>query len=117
MSRIQLYLDEDSCSEALLRGLRTRGWDVRGVHDDGLAGRTDEEQLVHAASQGRVLVTANTKDFCRLHGEWMQRGLHHAGLVCIRQGLSVGVILRQLLPFALGAAPDAMRDRVVFLTR
>mgnify|MGYP001597754055 CR=1 FL=1 len=116
MKRILLYVDEDSCSEALLRGLCTRGWDVRSVHDDGLAGRTDEEQLTHAAGLGRVLLTANTKDFCRLHRDWMAQGRHHAGIVCLRQNLAVGAILRQLLPFALDTAPEGMQDRVVFLT-
>jgi Domain of unknown function (DUF5615) len=115
MSRIRLYLDEDCCSQALLLGLRTRGWDVRSVHDEALGGRTDEEQLVHAAGAGRVLLTANTRDFCRLHREWMDRGAHHPGIMCLRQSLAIGAILRQLLPFLVGGAPDRLRDQVIFL--
>jgi hypothetical protein len=115
MKSIQLYLDEDSCSEALIRGLRTRGWDVRTVHEAQLAGRIDEEQLGRAAAEGRVLLTSNTRDFCRLHSEWMNAGKHHAGIICVPQSLGVGAILRQLLPLALVTAPDAMVNRVVFL--
>jgi hypothetical protein len=112
---IQLYIDEDSCSEALIRGLRTRGWNVRTVHEAQLAGRTGEEQLDRAAAEGRVLLTSNTRDFCRLHQEWMKAEKHHAGIICIPQNLGVGAILRQLLPLALATAPDAMVNRVVFL--
>jgi hypothetical protein len=40
---------------------------------------------------------------------------HHAGIICVPQSLGVGAVLRQLLPLALGTAPDSMVDRVVFL--
>jgi hypothetical protein len=51
MKPLQLYIDEDCCSEALIRGLRTRGWDVHTVHEAQLAGRTDEEQLERTAAE------------------------------------------------------------------
>jgi hypothetical protein len=47
MSRIRLYFDEDAMQNALVVALRTS--------DGGMAGRSDEEQLRHAANDGRVL--------------------------------------------------------------
>ncbi len=60
--RVRLYLDHD-ISYRLAEQLRTRGHDAVGAWEVGNAGLDDPAQLEYAASQGRVLVTCNARDF------------------------------------------------------
>lgn len=46
MSKILLYLDEDSMDDDFLRSLRSRNVDVLTVADVGMLHRSDEEQLI-----------------------------------------------------------------------
>ncbi|KAB8316546.1 hypothetical protein SD81_025530 [Tolypothrix campylonemoides VB511288] len=55
MSRIRLYLDEDTIKGALIQALRNADLDVITVADGGKLGYPDEEQLIWAAEQGRVI--------------------------------------------------------------
>ncbi len=41
----------------------------------------DEELLAHATASGRLLVTANVRDFAAIHASWGSRGRSHAGLI------------------------------------
>lgn len=51
----RLYLDEDATVRALIRALTARGLDVSSTVDAGRTGLSDDEQLEHAANNGRVL--------------------------------------------------------------
>ena len=54
-----------------------------------------------ATAQGRVLVTANARDFASLHREWLMQGRSHAGLLVVpQQRYSTGEILRRMLRLA-----------------
>ena len=60
------------------------GHDVTAVvEDSALVSTPDEELLVHAAAEGRLLVTANVRDFAAIHASWSSRGRSHAGLIYI----------------------------------
>ena len=52
---IRLYIDEDSMDNDLVRALRARGMEVTTAQDEGKIEHPDEEHLVYATSQGRVL--------------------------------------------------------------
>ena len=52
--KIRLYLEEDSMSHALVRGLRARGVDVVTALEEGMIEREDEEHLEFAAEMKRV---------------------------------------------------------------
>lgn len=78
---MKLLLDE-MYPARLARALRDRGVDVEGVDErNPLRGLADEELLVVAAREGRVLVSENVADFMRLYGEWGATGRKHAGIV------------------------------------
>jgi hypothetical protein len=47
--KIRLYLEEDSMSHALVRGLRARGVDVATALEEGMIERADEAHFVFAA--------------------------------------------------------------------
>lgn len=78
-----LLLDE-MLSGAIAEQLRARGIDVVAVVDDpALVGMADEDLLAHAATQQRVLVTANIGDFVAIAIDWRAAGRGHAGLVYV----------------------------------
>jgi hypothetical protein len=112
-----LYFDEDSMSRALVAALRARGVDVLTALEANRIERPDEEHLEYAASQGRVLCSYNVADFCRLHTIYLQTSRTHAGLILVRQQqYSIGEQMRRLLRLMATRSPEAMRNRVEFLS-
>jgi uncharacterized protein with PIN domain len=63
----------------VVRALRALGHDVQTTRDAGKDGLAvpDEEVLVHAAREGRILLTLNRQDFKKLH----RQNPAHAGIV------------------------------------
>ena len=59
MSQIRLYIDEDSGDTALVRSLQHQAIDVLTVLSANRRGYGDEEQLIWAKEQGRVLYSSN----------------------------------------------------------
>jgi hypothetical protein len=113
-----LYLDEDSGDLDVVAGLRRAGVDVVRSADVGMGGATDEEHLARAASLGRALVSANVRDFAKLHGEWARNGRPHAGLVLVtQQRYSKGELVRRLLALESARTASEMRNAVEFLAR
>jgi uncharacterized protein with PIN domain len=88
---VKFYADEQ-VSHAVVRGLRQRGVDVLTAADAGLLGAADEQHLVLARRQGRVIFTQDD-DFLRLHAA----GARHAGIIYAAQGTGVGDIVRGLM--------------------
>lgn len=87
---LRLYMDQDSLDFDVIAGLRMANIDVLSSQDARMQRATDEQQLTFATVQGRVLYTANRRDFARLHAEWLASGRHHAGIV-LRARQQVGV--------------------------
>ncbi len=64
----------------------------------GMNARDDESHLILAASQGRVLVSANARDFASLHRKWLEQSRSHCGLLIIpQQRYATGEIVQRLL--------------------
>ena len=59
MSQICFYLDEDTINAALVKALRNANLNVVTVADAGRLGYPDEEQLIWATEQGRVIYSFN----------------------------------------------------------
>lgn len=101
----------------LVRALRLRGLDVQTALEASLIGRSDDEQLLHAAAGGRSLYSFNIADFMKLHNEWPAARLHHAGIVLAQQQrFSVGEQMRRLLKLVGTKSAEQMIDRVEFLS-
>lgn len=73
------YADEDFPGP-VTAALRTLGYDVVTVQQDGRAGSGDPAVLARAISLGRAVLTKNRTDFYRLHALVPA----HAGIVVIR---------------------------------
>lgn len=107
---IVLYLDEDLSRHGLIGALRSRGFDVRTSFEAGMNGKPDEAQLAFATAQRRLLLTSNTRDFARLHAEWLGQSREHAGIVLVpQQRFSNGEIVRRLLRLAATDVTGASR--------
>jgi predicted nuclease of predicted toxin-antitoxin system len=80
----RLYLDEH-VEPQITSILRQNGWDVLTTQEAGLAGKSDEEQLEFATSQGRAVLTYDVVDYLRLSREWSAAGKVHAGIILTRR--------------------------------
>jgi len=67
VSQIRLYIDEDSGNLSLVESLRNSAVEVMTTSDANKLSSSDEEQLIWATEQGRVIYSSNMGDFCRLH--------------------------------------------------
>lgn len=90
MAEVCYYTDEQ-VSRAVVRGLRNRGIDVLTAQEAALLGAPDNEHLVFARREGRVLFTQDV-DFLRMAAT----GVDHAGIVYAHQRTPVGHIIRGL---------------------
>jgi hypothetical protein len=114
--KIRLYLEEDSMSNALVRGLRARGVDVRTALEEGMIERDDAEHLEFATKVDRVLYSFNVGDFYDLHSRYLAEDKEHAGLILARQQqFAIGEQLRRLLRLIAKVPAEEMKNRVEFL--
>ncbi|MDZ8185978.1 MAG: DUF5615 family PIN-like protein [Nostoc sp. ChiSLP02] len=84
MSQIRLYIDEDSSDTALVLALQNRGVDVITALSVNRLSFPDEEQLIWARSQGRVLYSSNIRDFYSLHTAFLTQEQSHSGLILVQ---------------------------------
>jgi hypothetical protein len=113
---IALYVDEDSMHSGLLAGLRARGFDVLTTTEAAIRSASDEDQLDLARERGRALLTANVRDFARLHRECLAAGRHHPGItVRPRAPARIGDQIEALVRLASEINQEEMTDRLEFL--
>jgi hypothetical protein len=95
---VRFYFDEDSAEHRLIAALRSHAINVVTALDEGMQARDDESHLRLASAQGRILVSANTRDFASLHRTWLEQGWSHSGILIIpQQRYSTGEIVRRIL--------------------
>jgi predicted nuclease of predicted toxin-antitoxin system len=113
---IRLYLDEDFHPD-LAPALRQQGFDCVSAAEAGMLTKSDEEQLTHAAAQGRCLVSFNRRDFSALASEWARAGRGHAGIIVTPQVSrnALGQLLTRLLQLLNTTTADEMRDGFRYL--
>jgi Domain of unknown function (DUF5615) len=117
VSRIRLYLDEDTINASLVKALRNADLDVVTVADAQRLGLSDEEQLIWAMNQGRVLYSYNIGDFCKLHSTFIVEERSHAGIILAPQRqYSIGQQQRGLLKLAASLSAEEMANQLFFLS-
>lgn len=109
MSKLRYYADEH-VSKAVIRGLRQRGVDVLTVPEANKLGATDEEHLVLALAEGRVIFTQDD-DFLRL----ASLGEVHAGIVYTPQNTPIGEIIQGLMLIFQVLEAEDMAGNVEYL--
>jgi len=115
VTKIRLYLDEDSIKNSLVVALRNVGVDVITAADANKLSCTDEEQLIWATEDNRVIYSFNVGDFCRLHILYMVEGRSHGGIILSKQRYSVGDQLRGILGLIDAVSAEDMGNQQVFL--
>jgi len=117
MSKVLLYIDEDSMDEDFVRALRSRNADVLTVADVGMLNRSDEEQLDWARQNSRVIFSYNIRDFYRLHTAIISQGLSHAGIILApQQRYGIGELMRGVLKLINTKSSEEMQGQLEFLS-
>ncbi|MEH1927940.1 DUF5615 family PIN-like protein [Nostoc sp.] len=117
MSRIRLYMDEDSTARSLVLALQNRGVDVITSLNLNRLGYTDEEQLTWATEQGFVLYSSNIRDFYRLHTDFLSKEQCHTGMILVQQQrYLVGELMRGILKLIAAKSAEEMQNQVEFLS-
>ena len=117
MSKIRLYMDEDSTARSLFIALQSRNIDIITSLTTNRLSYSDEQQLLWAKSQGRVIYSANIKDFYHLHTKFLTQGQSHAGIILVQQQrYSIGQIMRGILRLIAAKSAEDMIDQVEFLS-
>ena len=81
---MRLLLDANLSPRGIAAALRDRGHDVLALAEDAaFEGLSDPDVLALAASEQRVLITRNSRDFAPLAREWAEARRPHAGLILI----------------------------------
>jgi Tfp pilus assembly protein PilZ len=82
-----------------------------------MVGRSDEDHLRHASSEGRVLYSFNIKDYSLLHEQWIASGQEHSGIIlAFQQRYSIGEQLRRLLHLLNVKRAAEMLSRLEYLS-
>lgn len=81
---MRLLLDANLSPRGVAAKLRETGHDVLALAEDAaFEGLPDPQVLELAASEQRILITRNSRDFAPLARQWAQDGRSHAGLILI----------------------------------
>ncbi|HEX2016364.1 MAG TPA: DUF5615 family PIN-like protein [Solirubrobacteraceae bacterium] len=118
---MRLLLDAHVSARRIAGPLRDAGHDVRAADEErALDGWDDERLLELAATEQRIMVTFNVRDFAPIAQTWAGERRHHAGCV-ILVGIDhseFGVILTRLADeLATRPDPHAWRDYTAFIGR
>lgn len=81
---MRLLLDANLSPRGIAAKLRAAGHDVLALAEHAtFEGLPDPQVLELAASEQRVLITRNSRDFAPLARQWAEAGRSHAGIVLI----------------------------------
>ena len=117
MSQIHLYFDEDALQSALVSALKNSKVDVVTVADMARFSFSDEEQLIWAKEQSRVVYSFNMGDFQNLHHVFLAKGIEHSGIILApQQRYSIGEQLRDLLKLISQKSAEDMVNQLIFLS-
>lgn len=100
---------------SMARALRDRGYDAMSTPEAGNLGHSDEEQLAHAISERRTILTCNVGDFMQLHTEYLQSNREHCGII-VSKRLPIREMIRRMFALLNSISADEMRNRLEFLT-
>jgi predicted nuclease of predicted toxin-antitoxin system len=81
---LRLLLDANLSPKRIGSPLEKRGHDVLSLATDIALGALDDPLVLElAASESRILITRNARDFAPLLREWAEAGRQHAGCILI----------------------------------
>lgn len=118
---MRLLLDAHISGRVVGKALAENGHDVRAMDSEiELEGLPDPEVLEFAVSEGRVLVSANVKDFDPLLTQWAGEGRLHAGMMLVPPSVrneAFGVLIAGIEETLKDADQEGWIDRVEWLKK
>ena len=118
---MRILLDAHISGRAVGRALIEFGHDVRALDSEiELEGLSDPEVLDLAATESRVLVTANVRDFEPLLRAWAGEDRTHAGVVLIPPSVrneDFGVLISGVQKMIADTTQQEWMNRVEWLRR
>lgn len=118
---MRILLDAHISGRTVGKALIEGGHDVRALDSEiELEGLSDPEVLELAAAEGRVLVTANIRDFEPLLREWAGERRTHAGVILVPSSVrneAFGVLISGVGKTLADTTQDQWVDRVEWLRR
>ena len=109
----KLYLNEH-LSPRLAEQLRQHGFDVTSTLEAKMGEADDDEQLAHAISEQRAIVTFNHRDFATRHERCLAEGGKHWGIVFSTEE-AVDVLRRRLLRLLNSLAAEDLINQIRWL--
>ncbi|MEH1936916.1 MAG: DUF5615 family PIN-like protein [Nostoc sp.] len=110
---ISLYLDED-VNVILADLVKARNFEATTAQKAGQLGKTDEEQLAYAVSQGMTLLTHNRVDFEILAQAYFVASQEHSGIILAFRR-PPQEILRRLLIILNQVTADEMKNLLRYI--
>lgn len=104
------YYTDEHVARAVIRGLRQRGVDVLTALEVNKLGAEDDEHLVFALAEGRVVFTQD-EDFLRL----ASAGNAHAGIVYAPQHTPIGELINGLMLIYRVLRSEEMAGNIEYL--
>ncbi|WP_242016649.1 DUF5615 family PIN-like protein [Pseudanabaena cinerea] len=102
---------------ALVLALKKSNINVITVADAARFSFSDEEQLIWATEQRRVVYSFNMGDFQQLHHIFLTKGMEHSGIILVpQQRYSIGEQLRGLLKLISQKTAENMTNQLIFLS-
>lgn len=113
MATIKIYLDED-VHPFIAHAVRLRGYEALTTVEAGQRTAGDSDQIDFATSKGMALLTYNSRDFPRIHSDFVRSGRTHAGIIVATQDDPRRNVRALLKLLAVRSAED-IRDILVYL--
>lgn len=113
MAAIKIYLDED-VHPFIAHAVRLRGYEALTTVEAGQRTAGDTEQIEFAISKGMALLTYNSRDFPRIHSNFVRSGRPHRGIIVATQD-DPRRNVRGLLKLFAERSADDLRDALVYL--
>ncbi|MGI8688437.1 MAG: DUF5615 family PIN-like protein [Thermomicrobiales bacterium] len=114
----RLHIDQ-CLSWRVAHELRMRGHDARQAAEIAMHAADDDEHLIVAARDQRIIVTENEDDFALLHDAWIrwQRAWHipahwrHAGIIIVPSDFTIATTVAEVDAFV--SQQDTFTDALV----
>lgn len=106
-------LDEDIHLEFAF-ALRRVNYDAIHIQEVGRKGKTDQEQLVHAISEQRAILTRNVRDFIQLHNDYCYRATEHYGII-VSKRLSLSSLFHAMDNLLTLKSQSSLRNTLLFI--
>ena len=118
---MRILLDAHISGRTVGKALIESGHDVRALDSDvELEGLSDAEVLELAVAEGRVLVTANIRDFEPLLREWAGESRSHAGVILVPSSVrneAFGLLISGVEETLASTGQEEWVDRVEWLRK